>query len=307
MSSAELPVLVRHMDPEGRATGVNAAWRAFTGRSDAAEAGEGWTDGLHPDDLENWRDLFAAAARTGRPLTFDYRLRRGDGLYRWLRETCQPEPGGYIAVGMDITDLKESALRLSEAHHRIKNNMQMVSGLLRLQSRRLQDPATRTSFEDAASRIQALSIAQDELHRRSDHERVDLSEYLAALATAMTGLLGRSGIELRLPSERQEIAVRQAAPVGMMINELLANSLKHAFPQGRNGSIAIDVTRNGDGLVQVTIADDGVGVSAETLESASSLGITLVKSLAGQAGATLTMEGKGGTRVSFAFPSGLGD
>jgi two-component system, sensor histidine kinase PdtaS len=293
------------MDPEGRATRVNAAWREFTGRSDGEEAGEGWMDHLHPDDLENWRDLFSAAKRAGRSFTFDYRLRRHDGLYRWLRETCKPESGAYTAVGVDVTDLKEASLRLSEAHHRIKNNMQMVSGLLRLQSRRLQDPATRSSFEDAAGRIQALSIAQDELHRRSDHERVDLSGYLAALAKVMMGLLGRSGIDLRLPSKPQEVAVRQAAPVGMMINELLSNSLKHAFPEGRNGSIAIEVARTGDNLVKVTIADDGVGIPAGTLESPSSLGITLVKSLAGQAGATLTMDGNGGTRVSFAFPSGL--
>jgi two-component sensor histidine kinase len=199
--------------------------------------------------------------------------------------------------------LTEKDVLLGEIHHRVKNNMQMVIGLLRLQARRMTDPALRQQFDGAAQRVQALALVQNELQRGgSDLSHIDMVQYLSSLTQAMMDLYAPPGVEAALPDGTMRVALKQASPIGMAVNELLSNSLKFAFPEGRQGKINVDVESAGDGRVRVTVADDGVGFEESVYEAADSLGFTLVKNLAVQASAEVDVDLARGARFTFVFP-----
>lgn len=201
--------------------------------------------------------------------------------------------------------IKAKEVLLQEVHHRVKNNLQVVSALLSMQSQKAPDLGRH--FQDSASRIEAMGRVHDQLHRVSNVAALDLGDYLKALAADLARIYGRSDIEVRfsLPAEPVWIDLEAATPLVLLLNEGLSNVFKHAFP-GRSGRVDIGLGASQEGPM-VTIADDGVGLSGGTAGRAGegSMGMNLIKMLAEQIGAKFEIAAGEGTTFSVRLPQSL--
>jgi two-component sensor histidine kinase len=198
--------------------------------------------------------------------------------------------------------LAEKDMLLREVHHRVRNNLQGIWAILRLEGARLgHNPEARDRIEAIAERIQAMGRIHQELYRSGDLARIDLGAYLESVARGLLDLHGRSR-DVRLDVEAEAVAsdVDTALPLGLITNELTANALKHAFPDGRAGTLRIVLRRDGAGRVELTVLDDGVGHEPD--EGKRGMGMLLVAALAQQIGARWSVDGGGGTTAAFSFP-----
>ncbi len=181
------------------------------------------------------------------------------------------------------TSLGEKELLLREIHHRVKNNMQIVSSLLRLQSRQQDDPVTKAILDDSRSRISAMALVHENLYQPDNLAKVSLRPYIQELAMNLFASynIEPSRIVLITDVEPISINIETATPCGLIINELVTNSLKYAFPGDRLGEIRIDFKRLADGVsLQLRVADNGVGLPADLdVRRGKSLGLQLVVNL----------------------------
>ena len=189
-----------------------------------------------------------------------------------------------------VASLKEKEALLKEVHHRVKNNMQVITSLLRLEANRINHPTTRSVLKNMQNRIMAMAALHETVYRSNDFSRVDLATYLRQL----TGQLSRSlvatpgQVSFQLDLLAVEIGLDQAIPCGLIVNELASNALKHAFPGGRTGQVRIELKQPGPDELQLTVSDDGSGLPADfEAARAKSLGLQLVSDLARQLGGRL--------------------
>lgn len=173
--------------------------------------------------------------------------------------------------------LASKELLMREIHHRVRNNLQIVSSLLSLQARL---PESSTALQDCQSRIESIALVHEQLYRTENLNQIDLGDYLASLSVRLFASLGGSSrdIELKLNLISANVSVDQAVALGLILNELVTNSLKHAFPDGRPGVVEVTLTRS-EGWLSMRVRDDGVGKSEP---EAGGLGLTLVATLAQQ-------------------------
>jgi two-component sensor histidine kinase len=181
------------------------------------------------------------------------------------------------------TSLREKELLLQEIHHRVKNNMQIVASLLRLQSRRLNDAKTQEILNDSRSRIGAMSLIHETLYKPSNLTSVSLREYIKELGLNLFDFYGVDPDRITLVTDVVSISlnIETATPCGLIINELVTNSLKYAFPDDRQGVITITMKRNEDGSGYLLyIADNGIGLPEDLdIRRTDSLGLQLVVNL----------------------------
>jgi two-component sensor histidine kinase len=203
--------------------------------------------------------------------------------------------------------LKEKEVLLHELHHRAKNNLQVISSLLSMQARRERDARFHEIVAAAQRRIDAIALAHEKLHQAPDLSRIDFSGYIGALARAVHLSYGGEtrGIGLELSLDCCELPLQEAVPTGLVVNELLMNAFKHAFPEGRPGTIRVSTSRK-DACFSLEIADDGVGIPSTAKHDPRRLGLEIVMTLAEQLDATLVHESGSGTcfRLSFACSEG---
>lgn len=155
--------------------------------------------------------------------------------------------------------LEQKTALLHEVDHRVKNNLQLISSMLLLQTRRTEDPMVRSTLRGVLERINAVATVHRRLFQSDDIERFDVAAFVSDLVSDAIGASGRLDITADLDLERVDIPAAKAAPLALLFSELLGNSIRHAFPNGRAGRIAISVKRE-DGYFRIEIADDGVGV-----------------------------------------------
>jgi two-component sensor histidine kinase len=200
--------------------------------------------------------------------------------------------------------LREREILLQEVHHRVKNNLQVISSLINLQARQLSDPRARGALEECKTRVEAIALIHEKLYQSKDYARVPFSDYAKSLARGLfeASIPLPSSIALELDSDDFTLPVDRAIPCALVLNELLTNSLKHAFPGGRGGLLRVGLHER-DGEVTLTVADDGVGmpVEIEPAES-SSLGMQLVATLSRQLDGKLELQRIPGTTVRVTFP-----
>jgi PAS domain S-box-containing protein len=181
--------------------------------------------------------------------------------------------------------LREKEALLKEVHHRVKNNLQVIASLLRLETGRSEEPGTKRVLKDMQGRIRSMALLHEALYRSGTFSRVDLAEYLGQLATQL--FRGQNtepaAVSLVLELASAKVAIDQAIPCGLITNELISNSLKHAFPGGRTGEVRVDLRWGAEGRLELRVCDTGVGLPEDfEARRAHSLGLQLVSDLAKQ-------------------------
>ncbi len=196
--------------------------------------------------------------------------------------------------------LEQKTALLHEVDHRVKNNLQLISSLLLLQNRRVADPNVKASLRGMLGRVNAIATVHRRLFQSEDVERFDVSAFIRDMVADLMGSTPRDDIEVQLDLERVDIPAAKAAPLALVVNELLTNSLRHGFPEGRGGRIFVGVSRL-DGEFRIEITDDGVGLDKTT--KTSGFGLTIVQLLCQQLKArSETTDAKPGTRVVVLLP-----
>ena len=201
--------------------------------------------------------------------------------------------------------LLEKEVLLQEINHRVKNNLQIISSLLSLQSQDIQDEQALRSFQVSQDRIKAMALVHEKLYQSDDLARIDIGEYIRSLADDLRSSygLGSQDVNLTIDVDNILLGVDTAIPCGVIVNELVSNSLKHAFPEGRAGEIVISF-RKIDGQYTMIFKDDGVGLPQDLdIRHPSSLGLTIVNALTGQLGGAIDRGHNGGTEINITFPS----
>jgi PAS domain S-box-containing protein len=202
--------------------------------------------------------------------------------------------------------LEEKEVLLREIHHRVKNNLQMVSSMLNLQARSTRDPVVRAVFKENQARLRALALLHERLYRSEKLARIGMAEYLESLLQSLVRAAGAPGqsVSIAIEVEPAELSVDLAIPMGLIVNELASNSLKHAFPESRTGSLRVELRKSAPGQLVLLHSDNGVGLPAG-LDPLSShtLGMELVRTLVRQLGGAVAWRNNGGTEVEIRFPA----
>jgi two-component sensor histidine kinase len=202
-------------------------------------------------------------------------------------------------------EMQEKVTLLSEIHHRVKNNLQIISSLLDLQSMQTGDPDTRAMLQNGMHRIQSMALIHQTLYQSKDFARVAFDDVLRTLASniASSCSIDESRIEFAIDTMPLKLPISTAIPCGLIVNELVTNALKHAFPNGRNGTITMRLQRMDDHSAELSVSDDGVGLPATDRRTSSrTLGMELVTILTEQIRGTLDIERGQPTRFRIRFP-----
>jgi len=202
------------------------------------------------------------------------------------------------------TALMEKDILLGEIHHRVKNNLQVIHSLLDLQSAKIEDPAALQLVQESKNRISSMAMIHQTLYQSKDFARVDFGRFLKLLLPTLVSsyTTDRAEVSLKVCACDVSLPIDAAIPCGLIANELVSNALKHAFPNGRQGTISIDLTTAPTGEIEMTLADDGIGIPEDVeLGKTSTLGLQLVPLLAEQLKADLAFQRSDPTSFTFRF------
>ena len=200
--------------------------------------------------------------------------------------------------------LNEKEVLLKEVHHRVKNNLQVISSLLNLQSRNIDDGRARDILKESRNRVRAMALIHEQLYQSEDLMRIPFGRHIRKLTSDLyqTYQVDSGHVTLDITAGDILLGIDMAIPCGLIINELVSNSLKHAFPAGVPGEILIALEVDQERNFALTVSDNGVGIpDGLDLRNAESLGMQLVSSLADQLGATVEIDGSRGTRFTITF------
>ncbi|PWB78558.1 MAG: hypothetical protein C3F15_01240 [Holophagae bacterium] len=309
---------VARFQPDGTLTFVNDALCRYSGR-DAFE--------LIGHSL--WRFMSAEMRRKSQlhleTLTLDRPAGENeitwtapDGVIRWVNfvNTALFDDRGtlveYQSVGRDVTDrhdrevaleraLAEKEILLKEIHHRVKNNMAVISSLLSLHERSIEDKAAREVFQAMRGRIKTMSLVHEQLYRSGDFKHIDLGSYIDQVASSLVQSQDDASGRIRVRRDISSVTLdlERAIPCGLILTELVSNAFKHAFPEGRAGTVRISLRERASGEVELAVEDDGIGI--ETAEGGG-FGLHMVELLVQQLGGTSEHGVGAGRRVVVRFP-----
>ena len=196
----------------------------------------------------------------------------------------------------------ERALLLKEIHHRVKNNLQVISSLFYLQADRTPNEVVRRLLDESRGRIQTIALIHDKLYRSDQLAFIDFGDYLRDLTSSLTAAIGAPNKIVRVEAERVFLDIERALPSALIINELVSNSLRHGFPEGRGGEVRISVMQT-ESALSLEVADNGIGFPDDLdFRHVTTLGLQLVTTLAQQMGAEVELVRAGGTTVRIHMP-----
>jgi two-component sensor histidine kinase len=202
--------------------------------------------------------------------------------------------------------LSEKEILVKEMHHRVKNNLQVVASLLSLQAESIQDARTRRMFQESEHRIHAIMLIHETLYQVDDLTHIEFGAYIRTLVTQLLHASGISTERISLEVAADEILLEltTAIPCGLIVNELVTNCLKHAFPEPQSGKIRIALQANAEDSVTLQVSDNGVGLPAGMdFRATDSLGLQLICILTEQLGGTIALEAGKGTTFTITFPT----
>ncbi len=263
------------------------------------------------------RKVMMSEMRPGETVRYEMKVKTRSGEERWLDVAAGilqfHEDSAVLVTGFDITDrrmaderlkasLHEKEVLLKEIHHRVKNNLQVVSSMLNLQSMNIEDPWLNGVFRESQDRVRSMALIHEKLYQSGDLSRIDFNEYVQNLTAYLLRSYG-SGGTIKLNTDVGDIllCVDLAIPCGLIINELVTNSLKYAFPEGRAGTITISMRRE-DREYTLVIGDDGIGMPDDLdCRKSGSLGLQLVDTLNEQLEGSIGMSQANGTWFKIKF------
>jgi PAS domain S-box-containing protein len=304
------------LDTSGRFTFGNDAGERLTGYRLDELIGHPFTELMAREDLPVHLDRFhRALSGEAIPPHIELELIRKDGSHVPIELSManlilNGRIVGRVGVARDITErrhadaqikasLQEKEVLLREIHHRVKNNLQIISSLLNLQARDAKAPHVTQMLRESQNRVRSMALIHENLYQSVDMSRIDFTEYAKNLTTQLFRSYGVNpkSINIRIQADNIFFDVNTAIPCGLIINELISNSLKYAFPDGKNGEIYIDVSHDHQDNIQMVIGDNGIGLSARgDVMATNTLGLKLVAALINQLSATLTVDQSNGTR-----------
>jgi two-component sensor histidine kinase len=200
--------------------------------------------------------------------------------------------------------LHEKEVLLKEVHHRVKNNLQVITSLLKLQSQHVSDPELLYIIKETQNRIMAMSFAHQKLYQSKNFSEVDFCEYLKKIVSQIVHIFGTESknIKISINSESVKLGIETAIPCGMLVNEIITNSVKHAFPNNEKGEIKISFRKEDGNNYGLTVGDNGIGMSGKiNIAEAKTLGLQLIETLARQIDAKLELHGKKGMEYRITF------
>ena len=315
-----LPQTVFELDLSGRFVFANRAAYVMFG-FDPERPAEGFSllEYIAPEDrdrmLSDTRQFSEGAGSTGN----EYMFRRADGsMFPGLVYSAVVREGdrssGMRGIIVDISELRrvqevlqksvtEKEMMLKEIHHRVKNNLQIVSSLLNLQASSIRDPVDLALFGESVDRIRSMALIHDRLYKSRDLAGIEFREYIEALVMSLFHLYGHPNVSFRADVQDVRLSIDTAIPCGLIINELVTNALKHAFPDRRRGTITVSLATHSNGGVELCVADDGIGIPQDfDVRNTASLGLQLVNILAQQLTGTLEIRRGNGTTFSILVP-----
>jgi two-component sensor histidine kinase len=217
---------------------------------------------------------------------------------------------GLLALARDVSELREKERVISvkdatirEIHHRVKNNLQTIASLLRLQGRRLQSEEAKAALQESVLRIGSIALVHETLSEDTSDvaDFGDVARKVAQMVSDVLVLPERS-IEVKVAGRTGRLGADISTPLAVTLAELLQNAIEHAFPEGRSGTVGVDVSSD-EREVLLIVWDDGVGMSSEPLEGAR-LGLQILRSLVEELGGRIEISANGGTRVEVKVPIG---
>jgi len=199
--------------------------------------------------------------------------------------------------------LKEKEVLMKEMHHRVKNNMVMVSSLLSLQSAQVDDKHYRAMFNDSINRINTMASIHEKLYQSEELSKIIFSGYIKDMVNNIyNSYMQSSHIKLVTDIEKITLGIEASIPCGLIVNELITNSMKYAFPEGREGEIRVSLRTTEKGKIELTVSDNGVGIpQGVDFRNTDSLGLTLVNALAGQLQGDIELSREKGTEFTLTF------
>ncbi len=312
--------IVVHVD--GILRYVNAATLHLFGASSVEDmVGKPVLDFVHPDTREFVRKRVSTMwdEHQGVPIAEEKFLRM-DGSTVDVEVTATPLTyegrRAILVVARDVTERKrareilentlaEKEVLLREIHHRVKNNMQVISSLLNLQANEATDPVTKEGLIDTQHRVRSMALVHEKLYRSGTLARIEFGEYLKSVTSELSRSYKKENVHETVSAETVYVEVDVAIPCGLIVNEIVSNAFKHAFPEGRKGSIEVRLRDLGGGDVELSIEDDGVGIPASQDPSTmGSMGMKIVYALAEQLSATVSLERGNGTTFRLRFKAG---
>ena len=314
--------IVYTLDLGGVFTYVSPAWTPILGHGPDDVVGRSFDDFVHPDDVAACRRFLETVTREGVARAgVEYRVFHADGGTRVHSSNAAPLWGddgavsGYLGIARDITDavqarmridalLEEKDLLLREVHHRVKNNLTTVAGLLALQAETVSTEETAQALVEAQGRVQAMLQIYQTLFQSTSYREIPLAMFLKTLVESVAATQGAraEGVELQMELDDIVASPDVSVPIGIIVNELLSNCYKYAFPKGRSGTVRV-VARRLDGEIELTVQDDGIGLpEGVTLERSVGFGLQLVWAEARQLNATVTFTSTEGTGITLRIP-----
>ena len=211
------------------------------------------------------------------------------------------------AVALENAALEENGALLKEVHHRVKNNLQLISSLLNRQAGHIADPAVAELFHESRNRVRAMALVHENLYRAGNFARVPMRDHVTNLCRQIARAYGLNAgrIALATDVDDMQLDLDRAVSCGLLINELITNAIKHAFPRDAGGTIHVRLQRQPGNVCLLTVRDDGAGMAGDAAAAAAqagSLGLQLIQDLTDQLGGTRQVDTGAGTLVAIAFP-----
>ena len=296
-----MPALCWMAQADGHIFWYNQRWYEYTGTTPESQEGWGWESVHDPECLPAVAERWRHSLDTGTPFEMVFPLKGADGLFRPFLTRIVPVRDEmntiirWFGTNVDISEqqaaeaalaeaLKTSDVLLHEVNHRVKNSLQVVTGLLMLQASQASDPDLRQALLEARGRIAVVASMHQRLYSTSQHDRVDFGDYIRELTEETLASLGGEG-RIALESNIQPgimVLLQQAVPLALVVSELVTNAVKYAFPDHRRGQIGLKLQRVGDQIV-LQVSDDGVGLPPDFDPAArKGLGMRIVTSLVKQ-------------------------
>jgi PAS domain S-box-containing protein len=301
---------------------INSAFEKLTGYTseEVSEETFNFWDIIHPEDVKMIKER-EEARRKGKevPSRYEFRILAKDGSVKTVEPATVQigEKGELKVMGIlrDVTDRKkaeeklktslhEKDILLKEIHHRVKNNMQIISSLLRLQSRAIGDDGMLDVFKESQNRIRSMALIHEKLYQTEDFSRINFAEYIRSLTVHLfhTYQVDPNSVLMKADVKDIFLDINRAIPCGLIINELVSNSLKHAFPDGKKGQVCIRFLSTSQKKNKLVVSDDGIGLpKSVNLREPQTLGLQLVIDLVHQIDGSIRVEKNKGTAFHITF------